>query len=73
MKVNAPTLFPELRLRAQIQQAVTQLGPDRAFDIIARVVEAEIRKYPHDEATATIHSSAKKPVEPPDHTRSHRQ
>ena len=56
------SLFPELKLRAQIEIAVRELGPDRAFAVIARCVEQEISKY-HDETTETIHRSATQSVE----------
>ena len=59
MKVNAPTLFPRLRLQSQIQALVREHGEQVAWQIVEHAIRLELgAKYPHADR---IHQKEKAP------------
>jgi hypothetical protein len=54
-------MMHRLRLQAQIQAMVRDLGADQAWHLIERVVEIELGKYSNE--TPTVHSHTPRSVE----------
>jgi hypothetical protein len=59
--MRIPHMMHRLRLQAQIQAMVRDLGADQAWHLIERVVEIELGKYSNE--TPTVHSHTPRSVE----------